>query len=150
MIRALALAFAFLCLLAANAAALENFEKSVLSIETAKGFQEFEVELAITPAQQSQGLMYRRDMAPKAGMLFVYNRPQPLSFWMKNTFIPLDMIFIAADGRILNIRQRTVPHSLAPVRSKGDALAVLELNGGTTSRLGIKPGDRVRHDVFGN
>ena len=144
------LAFAFLCLFAANAAALEKFEKSALSIKTAKGVQTFEVELAITPAQQSQGLMYRRDMAPKAGMLFVYDRPQPMSFWMKNTFIPLDMIFIAADGRIINIRQRTVPHSLTPVRSKGNALAVLELNGGTTSRLGIKPGDRVRHKIFGN
>ncbi len=139
----------FLCLCLVTTIALA-FEKSGLSIVTVKGSQKFEVELAITPAQQSQGLMYRRDMPANAGMLFVYNRPQPLSFWMKNTFIPLDMLFIGADGRIIHIRERTVPHSLTPVHSKGDALAVLELNGGTTSRLGIKLGDLVRHKIFRN
>ena len=77
----------FLCLCLVTTIALA-FEKSGLSIVTAKGSQKFEVELAISPAQQSQGLMYRRDMPANAGMLFVYNRPQPLSFWMKNTFIP--------------------------------------------------------------
>lgn len=148
MFRALAFLFAFL--LAAPAGALEKFEKSTLSIVTAKGTHDFTVELAISPTQQSQGLMYRRRMAPDAGMLFVYSRPQPASFWMKNTFIPLDMIFIGADGKIVNIKQRTVPQSLAPVRSKGDVLGVLELNGGTSSRLGIKAGDRVRHETFGN
>jgi len=143
-------ALAFICLFAAKATALEKFEKSILSIETAKGVHKFEVELAVTPAQHSQGLMHRLNMAPKSGMLFVYSRPQPVSFWMKNTFIPLDMIFIAADGKIINIRQRTVPHSLIPVRSKANALAVLELNGGTASSLNIQPGDRVRHEVFAN
>jgi len=148
MLRALAFlaAFAF----AANAAALERFEKSALSIVTAKGEAKFEVEIAKTPTQQAQGLMYRRSMPANAGMLFVYTRPQPVSYWMKNTFIPLDMIFIGANGRIVNIRQRTVPHSLVPVRSKGKVQAVLELNGGTTSRLGIKVGDSVRHEIFGN
>lgn len=146
-----ALAFLIVAVFAAPAAAqTETFETSSLSIVTAAGEQRFAVELAVTPRQQSQGLMYRRKMAADAGMLFVYNRPQPVSFWMKNTFIPLDMLFIAADGRIVNIKQRTVPHSLKPVRSKGDVLAVLELNGGTVSRLGIKPGDEVRHEVFGN
>ena len=145
-----ALAFLFVFVLAAPAGALEQFERSTLSIVTAKGTQTFQIELAVSPAQQSQGLMYRRKMAPDAGMLFVYSRPQPVSFWMKNTFIPLDMIFIATDGRIVNIQQRTVPQSLAPVRSKGEVLAVLELNGGTSSRLGIKAGDTVRHETFGN
>jgi hypothetical protein len=148
MFRALAFLAAFA--VAANAAALEKFEKSALSIVTAGGEKTFEVEIAKTPQQQAQGLMYRRSMAADAGMLFVYARPQRVSYWMKNTFIPLDMLFIAADGRIVNIRQRTVPHSLAPVRSDGEVLAVLELNGGTTSRLGIKAGDAVRHEIFGN
>lgn len=144
-----ALAFLILLAVAVPAAALEKFEKSTLSIATAKGTHDFTVELAISPTQQSQGLMYRRSMAPDAGMLFIYSRPQPVSFWMKNTFLPLDMIFIGADGKIVNIKQRTVPQSLAPVRSKGDVLAVLELNGGTSSRLGIKAGDTVRHETFG-
>ena len=144
--------FAFLIafVVALDAGALERFEKSTLSIVTAKGPTAFHVEMAISPTQQAQGLMYRRSMPADAGMLFVYNRPQPASFWMKNTFIPLDMIFIGADGRIVNIRQRTVPQSLTPVRSRGDVLAVLELNGGTSSRLGIKAGDEVRHEIFGN
>ena len=148
MLRALAFLAAFT--LAANAAALERFEKSALSIITAKGEAKFEIEIAETPQQQAQGLMYRRSMPANAGMLFIYARPQPASYWMKNTFIPLDMLFIGTDGRIVNIRQRTVPHSLAPVRSDGEVLAVLELNGGTTSRLGIKAGDAVRHEIFGN
>ena len=144
--------FAFLIafVVALDAGALERFEKSTLSIVTAKGPTAFHVEMAISPTQQAQGLMYRRSMSADAGMLFVYHRPQPASFWMKNTFIPLDMIFIGADGRIVNIRQRTVPQSLTPVRSRGDVLAVLELNGGTSSRLGIKAGDEVRHEIFGN
>jgi hypothetical protein len=144
-----ALAFLIVLAVAAPAAAQERFEQSTLSIVTDKGTLSFTVELAISPTQQSQGLMYRRSMAPDAGMLFVYSRPQPTSFWMKNTFIPLDMIFIGADGKIVNIKQRTVPQSLAPVRSKGDVLAVLDLNGGTSSRLGIKAGDTVRHETFG-
>lgn len=145
-----ALAFLAAFSFAANAAALERFEKSTLSIVTAKGEKAFVVEIAKSPKQQAQGLMYRRSMSADAGMLFVYARPQPASYWMKNTFIPLDMIFIGTDGHIVNIRQRTVPHSLAPVRSDGDVLAVLELNGGTVSRLDIKAGDAVRHEIFGN
>ena len=139
--------FLFLALPQAVAAGLPTTE---LVIATAKHRHTFTVELAANRQDRAQGLMYRRSMAADAGMLFVYARPQRVSYWMKNTFIPLDMLFIAADGRIVNIRQRTVPHSLAPVRSDGEVLAVLELNGGTTSRLGIKAGDAVRHEIFGN
>jgi uncharacterized membrane protein (UPF0127 family) len=145
-----AVAFLFMFAVAADAAALERFEKSEISIDTAQGSKTFQVEVAKTPKQQAQGLMYRRSMAADAGMLFVYESPQPASYWMKNTFIPLDMLFIGADGRIVNIRQRTVPRSLTPVRSDGDVIAVLELNGGTSARLGIKAGDRVRHTIFEN
>ncbi|WP_348770620.1 DUF192 domain-containing protein [Azospirillum sp. TSO35-2] len=126
------------------AAALETFQKSKLTIETASGGKfRFDVELALTPAQQAQGLMFRQSMAADAGMLFIYDRVQPASFWMKNTLIPLDMIFIAADGRIVNIHERAVPESLDGVNSDGPVKAILELNGGMTARLGIHPGDRV-------
>ena len=146
MFRPLALLLVFA--VASGAAALETFETSELSIVTRKGEATFRVEIAKTPTQQAQGLMYRRSLPADAGMLFVYDRPQPVAFWMKNTFIPLDMLFIAPDGRIANIKQRTVPHSLTPVRSRGKVIAVLELNGGTSARLGIAPGDTVRHPVF--
>lgn len=141
-------AFLFVLFLAGNGAALERFATSKLSIVTAKGTQHFTVEIAETREQHAQGLMYRRSMAADAGMLFVYKTPRNASFWMKNTFIPLDMLFIGANGKIVNIQERTVPQSLSPVRSKGRVLAILELNGGTASRQGIKPGDKVRHSIF--
>ncbi len=78
-------------------------------------------------------------------MLFLYDPPQPVAMWMMNTLIPLDMLFIGADGRIINIRERAVPGSTATIESAGPARAVLELNGGTAARLKLKPGDRVRH-----
>ena len=131
-----------------GAVAQEVFAKSELVIVTKDGPQIFQIEIATTPGQQAQGLMYRRTLAVNAGMLFPYAAPRRLAFWMKNTFIPLDFMFIAADGRIVSIQQRTVPHSLEPIRSRGKVLAVLELNGGTVSRLNIEPGDRVEHAVF--
>jgi uncharacterized membrane protein (UPF0127 family) len=128
--------------------ALVTFDKSSLEIETKTGTYKFTVEMAVSDRQQAQGLMFRRSMAPNAGMLFDYKRPTRITMWMKNTYIPLDMIFIGADGRINNIAQRTVPLSEATIPSRGRALAVLEVNGGTASRLGIKPGDRVIHPIF--
>src|SRR3546814_14529348 len=83
-------------------------------------------------------------------MLFVYSQPRRVSMWMKNTLIPLDMLFIAPDGRIESIVKRAVPHSLATISSRGKVRAVLELNGGTVDRLGIRPGDRVVHPIFEN
>jgi uncharacterized membrane protein (UPF0127 family) len=128
--------------------ALVTFDKSSLEIQTKTGTHKFTVEMAVSDRQQAQGLMFRRSMAPNAGMLFDYKRPTRITMWMKNTYIPLDMIFIGADGRIINIAQRTVPLSEATIPSRGRALAVLEVNGGTASRLGIKPGDRVIHPIF--
>lgn len=133
------------------AAALERFATSELNVETASGRHfRFTVELALTPQQQAQGLMFRESLAPDAGMLFLYNTPQPAAFWMKNTLIPLDMLFIAPDGRVVNIHDRAVPHSEDAIRSDGPVLGILEINGGLANRLGIRPGDRVRHPVFGN
>ena len=113
------------------------------------GKHAFTVEIAKTPRQQAQGLMFRRRLAADAGMLFLYAQPQIIRMWMKNTFIPLDMIFIGADGRIVSVVERTIPQSLETVSSAKPANAVLEVNGGTVSRLGIRPGDRVRHPAFG-
>jgi uncharacterized membrane protein (UPF0127 family) len=96
----------------------------------------------------AQGLMFRRAMAADAGMLFEYDRVQPVQFWMKNTLIPLDMLFIGADGTVLDIHERAVPLSLDPIGSDKPVLGVLELNGGTVSRLGIKRGDRIDHPMF--
>ncbi len=128
---------------------LSELERTPLSIETAAGkTHAFDVYIADTPVQHAQGLMYVEDLAPDAGMLFTYNRPKRMSMWMKNTLIPLDMLFIAKDGRIVNIGQRAVPGSLAAISSKGKVSAALELNGGTVSRLGIKPGDLVRQAFF--
>jgi len=129
---------------------LQRFERDVLSIETADGRRhQLEVELALTGEQHAQGLMYRRRLAEDAGMLFLYSGAGMLSMWMKNTSIPLDMMFIAPDGRIVDIAERTVPYSLETISARFAASAVLEVNGGTVARLGIQPGDRVRHRAFG-
>jgi hypothetical protein len=104
---------------------------------------QFTVEVARTPEQQAQGLMHRQSLAPDRGMLFPYDPPQPASFWMKNTLIPLDMIFVRADGLIARIAARTVPHSLESVGVGEPVVAVLEIAGGRAAELGIREGDRV-------
>jgi hypothetical protein len=119
-----------------------------LEIATKGGVQIFGVEMAVTPEEQARGLMFRRELPEKQGMLFDFHREQPTSFWMKNTYVPLDMIFIRADGRILRIAENTVPLSETLVPSGGPVRAVLEVIGGTAKKLGIAPGDRVTHPIF--
>lgn len=121
-----------------------------LVISTASGPVTFFVEVVDTNETRAQGLMFREELAPNAGMLFDFKRQQPVSFWMRNTLIPLDMFFIKTDGRIVNIAKRAVPHSERGIPSAEPVLAVLETNAGVADRLGIKPGDIVRHRVFGN
>ncbi|MGH7092907.1 MAG: DUF192 domain-containing protein [Stellaceae bacterium] len=135
---------------AGPAAALETFATAELTIVSASGPHKFTIELATTPAQQAQGLMFRRSLAPDSGMLFDFGAPTPVSFWMKNTLIPLDMLFVAQDGRILGIHARAVPELTDPIPAPGPVRAVIELNGGTADRLGIKPGDRVIYPIFGS
>lgn len=125
-------------------------ELSRLTIDTGGGAQAFSVELAATPDQRELGLMFRQSLAPDAGMLFVYPSEQQVAFWMKNTVIPLDMLFIASDGRIRRIVERTIPLSTTPIPSVDEVRAVLEVNGGTAARLGIKPGDIVHNAALGN
>lgn len=127
-----------------------GFPMSSLVIETRMGTYRFNVEIADTDARRALGLMHRPHLPADAGMLFDFKRDQPVSMWMRNTRIPLDMLFIARDGRIVNIAERTVPFSEATIQSKGAVRAVLELNGGTAQRLGIRPGDTVRHPIFRN
>ena len=114
-----------------------------LSIATADGPRRFHVEIASTPAEQERGLMFRRSMKADHGMIFPMSPPRPVSFWMKNTLIPLDIIFIGPDHMISSIAARATPMSLATIDSFSPVSAVLELNGGTCERLGIQPGDRV-------
>jgi uncharacterized membrane protein (UPF0127 family) len=125
-------------------------DPSALTIETASGKQPFTVELASTPDQMALGLMFRQSMPADAGMLFLYPSEQRVEFWMKNTFIPLDMLFIGADGHIKHIAQRTIPLDETPIPSVEEVRAVLEVNGGTVERLGIKTGDMVRSPALGN
>lgn len=124
------------------------FAHSELTIETATGKHHFNIELAETEPQKERGLMFREEMAPDAGMLFVYDSPQVITMWMHNTFIPLDMLFIGADGRIRHIAERAVPRSDKTISSRARVVGVLELNGGTAQRLGIKVGDRVDYPAF--
>jgi uncharacterized protein len=131
-------------------AQLQHFATSELTIVSATGSHRFTVEVAETPAQMEQGLMFRRSLPENAGMLFDYKQPTVATMWMRNTLIPLDMLFVDAQGRIVNIRERAVPQSLDVIAALAPVRAVIELNGGTAARLGIAPGDRVEHAIFGN
>lgn len=119
-----------------------------LSIVTARGPVSFQVEIAADDQSRARGLMHRRSLAPDRGMLFDFHTPRPVSFWMRNTYISLDMIFIRADGRILSIARNTVPLSEEGVPSGGPVRAVLELIGGRAAEIGALPGDRVIHRIF--
>ena len=132
----------------AQSLGLNNFERSKLWVLSKSKAHNFIVEIAKTEQQQRQGLMFRRRLASNEGMLFIFPSVKVLNMWMKNTYLPLDMLFIDASGRIVNIVERTVPGSLEAISSVERAMAVLEVNGGTSSRLKIQKGDRVRHRAF--
>jgi len=160
MIRSLACGSAFLAFLtlsvlpastsvARQAGSLVTFSREPLTIQSGDKVHKFSVELALNNRQHRQGLMFRRRLAADAGMLFVYRREEKISMWMKNTFIPLDMLFIARDGKIRRVAERAVPMSEAVIGSGAAVVAVLELNAGTASRLGLKPGDRVLSSALG-
>jgi hypothetical protein len=139
-----ALAFVVLVAGAVYAQALET-----LSIASQGGQrQTFRVEVARNDADRAQGLMFRRSMPADQGMLFDFGRVEPVSMWMQNTYLSLDMLFIRPDGTIARIAANTEPLSTRTIPSGEPVLAVLELNAGTAARLGIKAGDRVEHPVF--
>ncbi len=124
------------------------FATSKAAVVTAKGRFDFNVEMAMNPTQHSRGLQGRTYMAPSAGMLFDFGPPQPVTMWMKDTPISLDMLFIDAAGVIVNIAEATTPFSLNTIPSREPVRAVMELNAGTARRIGAKPGDRVLHEMF--
>ena len=118
-----------------------------LTIQSGGKLHRFDVEVARTPEEQSKGLMFRKELAPDGGMLFPFDPPLVASFWMKNTVIPLDMIFIRPDGTIAHIAAKTEPYSLQPVSSGQLNSAVLELAGGRAAELGIEENDRVEWET---
>jgi hypothetical protein len=124
--------------------------EAALEIVTKTGVRAFTVELATNDAERERGLMYRKELPEGRGMLFDFQHDRPVAFWMRNTYIPLDMIFIRGDGRILSIAENTQPLSDGLIPSGGSVRAVLEVIGGTARKLGIAPGDRVESPVFGN
>jgi len=119
-----------------------------LKLITAQGTHTIDVEVTETPAEKAQGLMFRTRLADTSGMLFFYDTPQEITMWMRNTYIPLDMVFIRADGVVHRIEARTEPLSENIVASRGDVTACLELAGGAAERLSLKPGDKVEHRFF--
>jgi uncharacterized protein len=122
--------------------------QQTIEIASKSGVHVFSVEVADNEAEREKGLMYRKDLPEGRGMLFDFHRDQEISFWMQNTYIPLDMIFIRGDGRILRIAENTEPLSTRLIPSGGPVRAVLEVIGGTARKLGIAPGDRVAAPIF--
>lgn len=144
---ALVLAFAVAVPAAAQNPAV-RFEKSDLTIESGGKRHRFTVEFADNDERRTLGLMHRRQMAADAGMLFDFKRDGPVAMWMRNTLIPLDMLFVDREGIVRHIHERAVPMSEAIISSEENVRAVLELNGGTAARLGLKKGDRLVHAMF--
>lgn len=135
------------CQPAAGPVALERsaagLDQTMLTIRSGSKTHSFTVEIARSAEQQQMGMMSRHSLASDRGMIFPYTPPQAVAFWMKNTLIPLDMIFVAPGGKILRIEENAVPLSLEPVPSGGPVEAVLELAGGRSAELELKAGDQV-------
>ncbi len=139
----------FLWMMLGLAVSVQASESEPLVVITDCCTYSFNVELALTGDQRAIGLMHRPHMDDDAGMLFRFDRIQPVMMWMKNTLIPLDMIFIRADGTVAKIHRDAVPLSETVITSGEPVLYVLELNAGTAERIGLQPGDRIRHPVIG-
>ena len=134
---------------AAQTAAQPELAKEKLTIVTADGARhDLNVEMAVTPEQQTVGLMFRKTVPPDGGMLFDWGAPRDSTMWMRNTVAPLDMLFIDPDGRIRHIAENTVPESLAMIGSGGAVRATLELAAGAVRRLGIHVGDKIEQRIF--
>jgi len=132
------------CALATPGLAEEACDPAVLDLRDADGLLQFRVEVMDDAGERARGLMFRETLPKFAGMLFVYETPQPVAFWMKNTLIPLDMLFFDGAGRLVRIKQDARPHDETPVVG-GDAIRyVLELNAGLAAEFGIEPGAELR------
>lgn len=133
----------FAALTASSATWADTMRRETLILISAGGRTEILTEIALTGPEQEQGLMFRTGMAENAGMLFIYEQTHDLSMWMRNTYLPLDMVFMRADGTIARIEASAEPLSDRVIASGSPVKAVLELKAGTAQRLGLKPGDRV-------
>jgi uncharacterized protein len=131
-------------------AQLKDFQRDSLTIQRARGRDLFQIWVATTPAQHQQGLMWVQQLAPDQGMLFLLEAPRPMTMWMKNTYVALDMIFVDESGKILSITRNTKPLSTALITSPANVVAVLEILAGESDRRGIAVGDRLLHPAFGN
>ncbi len=136
-------------ILAGPAAAEAACATDRLDLRWDGGRESFAIEVADDGAERAKGLMFREEMDPAAGMLFVYESPQPAQFWMKNTLIPLDMIFADASGLVTRVHSNAIPGDLTPIDGGDNVQFVLEINGGLASRLGIAPGAELRHPTIG-
>ncbi len=145
MIRLAAAALAF-TLGAASASA--GCSERVVDLRGPDGMSRFSIEIADTPAERARGLMHRTDLAAGAGMLFLFDPPTETAFWMKNTPLPLDLIFIGPDGVVVRVAANATPYSEAEIPSGGVVRAVLEINGGLAAQLGISEGSEVRHPAL--
>lgn len=148
--RATALGTLLLIAAAGSASSALSLPTTEIVVDTSSGPKAFQVEVAADPAAQQRGLMYRRELASNAGMLFDFHRPAELWFWMKDTILPLDILFIRSDGTISTIAPNTVPFSTKAIPSAEPVRAVLEINGGRAHDLGIRVGDKVHAAIFHN
>ena len=126
----------------------QKLESELVEIITERGKFSFDIEIADQPQERTIGLMNRSKLDPRGGMLFVFEQPQIIQMWMKNTLISLDMVFIDTKGNVVDLAERTVPHSLATVAPRQNASFVLELTGGMASFIGLQPGDVLKHRLF--
>jgi uncharacterized membrane protein (UPF0127 family) len=146
---AVSLAIALIMIMLPTATgAVEPARLEPVVVETAEGRFTFTAEMADTPELRQRGLMFRHQLPEDRGMLFDWGEVQPISMWMRNTYVSLDMIFIAADGRVVRIAEATEPLSETTIPSGVPVAAVLEVVAGTADRIGLKPGDRVHHPMF--
>jgi uncharacterized membrane protein (UPF0127 family) len=145
---AFGLVLAALALSAPPATGEEVCAEGRVDIRGLWGSARFTVELADDPAERAQGLMYRTQLATSRGMLFVYPEPGEPKFWMKNTLIPLDMLFLTPEGRVQHVRENAIPGDLRPAGGGPGVIAVLEIRGGVARMMGIAPGDELRHPAF--
>jgi uncharacterized membrane protein (UPF0127 family) len=137
-----------LCLAYADAAAGAACREDAVNLRGDWGQARFSIEIADTAEERARGLMFRENLPQSSGMLFLYEHPQPLSFWMKNTLIELDMIFLDSSGTVQTIHHRAQPGDLQPKSGGADLIAVLEINGGLAQALGISAGSQIRHPAF--
>ncbi|WP_051927628.1 DUF192 domain-containing protein [Ruegeria halocynthiae] len=119
-----------------------------ISLKNEKTQVGFDIEVAVTPQERARGLMFRESLPQRSGMLFVFDPPQPVAFWMKNTLIPLDIIFLNRLGAVVHVHDNAIPGDLTPIEGGDSVYAVLEINAGLAARYLITPGTEVQHKVF--